>query len=273
MNVPGVCEETVMRYKVNSSAAMTDTSLVRARGVSRRRGASPLLSMVRDSSVTVVSGDSRIPFERSSRIRRFPWRCRSSIMMEHGMAMRKREDEVYPNAAGIDVGGSSHWVAVPQHLADAAGQAAVREVGRMTDDLGELARWLLKLGVDTVALESTGVYWTAVFEVLEQHSLSVWLVDARQLKYVPGRKSDVQDLAAKAHEPGAAARGLAPRCRGLRGAGGGAPARSARCRADQLGAAHAKSAGADEYPAHRGPERRDGPERASHHPRHRRWPA
>lgn len=107
--------------------------------------------------------------------------------------MRKREDEVFPNAAGIDIGASSHWVAVPQHLAQAAGDEPVREVGAMTDDLNALARWLVKLGVDTVAVESTGVYWIPVFEVLEQHGLKVWLVDARQMKYVPGRKSDVQD--------------------------------------------------------------------------------
>ena len=109
------------------------------------------------------------------------------------MAMRKREDEVFPNAAGIDIGASSHWVAVPRHLAEAAGDEPVREVGTMTDDLNGLARWLVKLGVETVALESTGVYWIPVFEVLEQHGLKVWLVDARQIKYVPGRKSDVQD--------------------------------------------------------------------------------
>lgn len=109
------------------------------------------------------------------------------------MAMRKREDEVFPNAAGIDIGASSHWVAVPPGLAEAAGQEPVREVGAMTDELNELARWLVGLGVDTVAVESTGVYWIPVFEVLEQHGLKVWLVDARQMKYVPGRKSDVQD--------------------------------------------------------------------------------
>lgn len=109
------------------------------------------------------------------------------------MAVRKREDEVFPNAAGIDIGASSHWVAVPPHLARAAGDEPVREVGAMTDDLNALAQWLIKLGVDTVALESTGVYWIPVFEVLEQHGLKVWLVDARQMKYVPGRKSDVQD--------------------------------------------------------------------------------
>ena len=109
------------------------------------------------------------------------------------MAMRKREDEVYPNAAGIDVGGSSHWAAVPPHMAQQVGCEAVREFGAMTDDLQAMADWLLACGVDTVALESTGVYWIPVFEVLEQRGLKVWLVDARQLKYVPGRKSDVQD--------------------------------------------------------------------------------
>ncbi len=109
------------------------------------------------------------------------------------MAMRKREDEVYPNAAAIDVGASSHWVAIPPRLAEQAGCEPVRECGVMTDDLNELARWLVACGVDTVALESTGVYWIPVFEVLEQHGLKVWLVDARQMKYVPGRKSDVQD--------------------------------------------------------------------------------
>ena len=105
------------------------------------------------------------------------------------MAMRKREDEVFPNAAGIDVGASSHWVAVPRHLDD----EPVREFGAVTDDLNALADWLLACGVDTVALESTGIYWIPVYEVLEQRGLKVWLVDARQMKYVPGRKSDVQD--------------------------------------------------------------------------------
>jgi transposase len=63
----------------------------------------------------------------------------------------------------------------------------------MTDDLNAMADWLVACGVDTVALESTGVYWISVYEVLEQRGLTVWLVDARQMKYVPGRKSDVQD--------------------------------------------------------------------------------
>jgi transposase len=110
-------------------------------------------------------------------------------MLEQAMPVRKREDEVFPNAAGIDVGASSHWVAVPPHLVE----ESVLEFGAMTDDLNAMADWLLACGVDTVALESTGVYWIPVYEVLEQRGLKVWLVDARQMKYVPGRKSDVQD--------------------------------------------------------------------------------
>lgn len=105
------------------------------------------------------------------------------------MAMRKRDDVVFPNAAAVDIGASSHWVAVPADRCD----APVREFGTMTDDLRAMADWLLACKVDVVVLESTGVYWIPVYEVLEQRGLQVWLVDARQVKYVPGRKSDVQD--------------------------------------------------------------------------------
>ena len=102
------------------------------------------------------------------------------------MAMRRRDEEVvFPHAAGIDVGASSHWVAVPRD----ATEDPVREFGPMTDDLNAMADWLVASGVDTVALESTGVYWIPVFEVLEQRGLKVWLVDARQMKYVPGAYS------------------------------------------------------------------------------------
>jgi len=105
------------------------------------------------------------------------------------MAKRKREEQVFPNAAAIDIGASSHWVAAPPASSD----APVREVGTMTADLEGLADWLKACGVDVVALESTGVYWIPVYEVLEQRGFEVWLIDARQVKYVPGRKSDVQD--------------------------------------------------------------------------------
>ncbi len=86
MPAPGVREETMvlLRYKVDGSAVMTDTSLVRARGVSRGLGASPslIMSMVRESSVILVSGASRIPFGRLSRFRRFPWCCHLLMLME-----------------------------------------------------------------------------------------------------------------------------------------------------------------------------------------------
>ena len=98
---------------------------------------------------------------------------------------------VHPHAAGIDVGHYFHWVAVPP--GSAGGGPTVRRFGAFTGDLHEIARWLVQYGVTTVALESTGVYWIALFEVLESYGLEVCLVDTRRLKSVPGRKSDVLD--------------------------------------------------------------------------------
>jgi len=94
-----------------------------------------------------------------------------------------------PNAAGIDVGAREHYVAVP---ADRDEQP-VRRFGAFTEELHALARWLLQCGVKTVALESTGVYWIPLFQILESYGLAVKLVNARHVKNVPGRKSDVQD--------------------------------------------------------------------------------
>ena len=99
--VPGVRGETVLRYKVNGSAEMTDKALVRARSGDCRCGASPPESLVRESSAAVVSTVMCIPFMRSSRIRRLPRRCRPMTILEQTMAMRKRDDLVFPNAAGI----------------------------------------------------------------------------------------------------------------------------------------------------------------------------
>jgi transposase len=96
---------------------------------------------------------------------------------------------VNPHAAGIDIGGASHYVAVP---ADRDAQP-VREFAAFTGELYRLADWLQACGVTTVAMESTGVYWIPVFQVLEARGFEVKLVDARQLKRVPGRKSDVLD--------------------------------------------------------------------------------
>jgi transposase len=93
------------------------------------------------------------------------------------------------NAAGIDVGATEHWVAVP---ADRDAQP-VQRFGAFTADLYALAAWLRQCQIDTVVLESTGVYWMALFEVLEERGFDVKLVDAHQARQVPGRKTDVRD--------------------------------------------------------------------------------
>lgn len=93
------------------------------------------------------------------------------------------------HAAGIDVGSRSHFVAVPE----GADAQPVREFSSFTDDLERLAEWLISCGVTTVAMESTGIYWIPVFEILEFRGLEVRLVNARHVKNVPGRKSDVLD--------------------------------------------------------------------------------
>jgi len=94
-----------------------------------------------------------------------------------------------PNAAGLDIGSTEIWAAVP---ANREGET-VRCFGTYTSDLLELADWLQALGIQTVAMESTGVYWIPVFEILEERGLEVLVVNARHIKNVPGRKSDVQD--------------------------------------------------------------------------------
>lgn len=94
-----------------------------------------------------------------------------------------------PDAAGIDLGGTVHYVAVP---ADRDAQP-VRHFGTLTGDLNELADWLVECRITTVAMEATGVYWIPLFQILEDRGLEVYLVNARHVKNVPGRKSDVQD--------------------------------------------------------------------------------
>jgi transposase len=96
---------------------------------------------------------------------------------------------VHPNAAGIAVGGSAHWVAIDP----ARDPEPVRCFGCFTADINRLALWLLEKGVRSVALQSTGVYWMPVFEILEQQGLQVFLVNARHTKSLPGRKSDIQE--------------------------------------------------------------------------------
>jgi transposase len=96
---------------------------------------------------------------------------------------------VHPMAAGIDVGNSEHWVAVPPHL-DAE---PVRVFGCFTADLVALADWLEKLGIQTVAMQSTGVYWIPLADILAERGIRVFVVNARDTKNLPGRKSDIQE--------------------------------------------------------------------------------
>lgn len=91
-----------------------------------------------------------------------------------------------PKAAGIDVGAREMYVAAPPDSAD----KPVRVFDTFTEDLNELADWLKRCGVQTVAMESTGVYWIPVFEILERRGLKPRLVDARHMKNVPGRRTD-----------------------------------------------------------------------------------
>ena len=111
------------------------------------------------------------------------------------MAQRKRATTqaaislTHPNAAGIDIGSAAHFVAVPPDRDD----QPVREFSSFTVDLHRLADWLDACAVDTVAMESTGVYWIALYELLEARGFTVLLVNARHVKNVSGRKSDVLD--------------------------------------------------------------------------------
>lgn len=96
---------------------------------------------------------------------------------------------VHPNAAGIDIGDTFHAVAVPE----GQDEPRVRVFGSMTTDLLLLAEWLKKCKVDTVAMESTGVYWKPLFSLLVQQGIEVYLVNAKHIKNISGRKSDEDD--------------------------------------------------------------------------------
>jgi transposase len=101
----------------------------------------------------------------------------------------KHLEHINKMAAGIDVGSKSHFVAVPE----GCDEVCVREFKSFTADLYELANWLKKCGITTISMESTGVYWIALYELLESRGFEVRLVDARHVKNVSGRKTDVLD--------------------------------------------------------------------------------
>ena len=166
--------------------------------------------MVRESYGCII-GDApvrAIPFGRVATVSDF-LRRRADTAMIGGEMMTTRQRSAKPagktagrrerlpaqlsqanlDAAGIDVGASSHFVAVP---ADRSAQP-VQEFSAFTADLYRLAGWLAECGVETVVMESTGVYWIPLFGVLEERGFEVMLVDPRRIKNVPGRKTDVLD--------------------------------------------------------------------------------
>jgi len=97
---------------------------------------------------------------------------------------------IRPNVAGIDIGSAEHWVCGP---VESDGQRNVRTFGTTTPELHKLVDWLVEQGVESVAMESTSVYWIPVYELLESRGIEAVLVNARQLHNVPGRKTDFSD--------------------------------------------------------------------------------
>jgi transposase len=96
---------------------------------------------------------------------------------------------VHPAAAAIDIGATMHVAAVgPERDPE-----PVRTFHTFTDDLYQLADWFSRCGIKTVVMESTGVYWIPIYEILEQRGFEVMVVNARDAKHVPGRKTDVSD--------------------------------------------------------------------------------
>ncbi|MEY4737969.1 MAG: hypothetical protein RL302_2288 [Pseudomonadota bacterium] len=95
----------------------------------------------------------------------------------------------HPNAAGVDIGSASYFCAVPPDRDEQPG----REFSSFTADLQRLADWLDACIIDTVVMEYTCVYWIPPYELLESRGFTVLLVNARHVKNVSGRKSDVLD--------------------------------------------------------------------------------
>jgi len=106
------------------------------------------------------------------------------------IAMRKGKLRLLrPNAAGIDIASEVHYVAVPPDRCE----NPVRNFGTFTVDIHSMAKWLKECNIDTVAMESTGIYWVQLLLILEEYGIEVFLVNARHIKNVSGRKSDVLD--------------------------------------------------------------------------------
>lgn len=98
-------------------------------------------------------------------------------------------EALHHHAAGIDVGSAEHYVAVPM----GRDPQPVQTFGSFTADLHRMAQWLKTCGIETVVMQATGVYWIALYEVLDRYGFQVQVVNARYTKTLPGRKSDVQE--------------------------------------------------------------------------------
>ena len=94
---------------------------------------------------------------------------------------------VNPNAAGIDIGSRSHWVAIGQDAQD------VREFGVYSEDSEALCKWLQENEIETIAMESTGTYWQNLFSTLVSYGFDVILVNGKQTKNIKGKKTDIKD--------------------------------------------------------------------------------
>lgn len=122
---------------------------------------------------------------------------KQGVLQKRGRSPKSRQghskpslfDQVNLNAAGIDIGATEHYVAVPE----GRDSKVVRSFSSFTADLYRLADWLASCEIETVAIESTGVYWIPLMEVLETRGFEVRLVDPKRIKHVPGRKTDVLD--------------------------------------------------------------------------------
>ncbi|RRR72112.1 MAG: hypothetical protein EI684_10595, partial [Candidatus Viridilinea halotolerans] len=157
---------------------------------------SPSLSMVLGTDVWLIGGwllmqpdpvQERI-LENGTQV----WRSRAKRMVmnhPHPTDGASAWSLVHPDAAGLDIGAERIWACVPADR----DPTPVRSFGTFTPDLNALADWLMACHTTTVAMESTGVYWIPIYDLLESRGIEAVLVNAHHLKIVPGRKSDVQD--------------------------------------------------------------------------------
>ena len=96
---------------------------------------------------------------------------------------------VHPNAAGIDIGAKEFFVAIPEDRSE----SSIRKFECFTDDLHQAAKWMKDHRIDSVAMESTGVYWIPIYQILDSYGFEIFLVNAGHVKNVPGRKTDVKE--------------------------------------------------------------------------------